>query len=103
MTTASVGVDVSWWRLPCAVCPVSCCPVVLCPVPCVVCRVSWYVMCPVSRVACRVQGCEGKRPDVTHVSLQLMPYPWFSKQRHLYPSVLFLPVSKDASTDVASP
>mmetsp|Transcript_21791 Transcript_21791/g.42884 ORF Transcript_21791/g.42884 Transcript_21791/m.42884 type:complete len:794 (+) Transcript_21791:80-2461(+) len=36
------------------------------------------------------QACQGKRPDVTHLSFQMMPYPWFhSKQAPLYPNVTF--------------
>jgi len=37
-----------------------------------------------------LQSCESMRPDVTHLSFQLMPYPWFKrKQAPLYPSVKF--------------
>ena len=37
-----------------------------------------------------LQTCESKRPDVTHLSFQLMPYPWFKrKQTPLYPHVKF--------------
>ena len=45
-----------------------------------------------------LQVCEGQRPDVTHVSLQLMPFPWFPRQHHLYPGVTFPPIPKTAST-----
>ncbi|TYZ59642.1 hypothetical protein PybrP1_003756 [[Pythium] brassicae (nom. inval.)] len=31
-----------------------------------------------------LQLCEYQRPDVTHLSLQLMPYPWFTRQHALY-------------------
>lgn len=31
-----------------------------------------------------LQLCEHQRPDVTHLSLQLMPFPWFERQRALY-------------------
>ena len=35
-----------------------------------------------------LQQCLGKRADVTHLSLQLMPYPWFvPQQARLYPNV----------------
>ena len=37
-----------------------------------------------------MRECEGARPDVTHLSFQMMPYPWFSEvQRPLYPKVTF--------------
>jgi hypothetical protein len=45
-----------------------------------------------------LQVCEGQRPDVTHISLQLMPFPWFPRQHHLYPGVTFPPIPKTAST-----
>ena len=39
-----------------------------------------------------LRHCEGQRPDVTHLSFQLMPYPWFAhKQAALYPKVHFTP------------
>ena len=50
-----------------------------------------------------LQACQGRRPDVTHLSSQLMLYPWFARQRHLYPDVAFQPVPRDASADVSSP
>lgn len=31
-----------------------------------------------------LQLCEHQRPDVTHLSLQLMPFPWFKRQHALY-------------------
>lgn len=37
-----------------------------------------------------LRNCEGLRSDVTHLSLQMMPYPWFpSRQAHLYSNVSF--------------
>ena len=48
-----------------------------------------------------LQICEGKRPDVTHLSLQLMPYPWFQRQHSLYP-VNFPPISTNVNTNKAS-
>ena len=34
--------------------------------------------------------CEGRRPDVTHLSLQMMPFPWFpARQSPLYPDISF--------------
>ncbi|KAJ1412181.1 hypothetical protein B484DRAFT_422918 [Ochromonadaceae sp. CCMP2298] len=37
-----------------------------------------------------LRSCEGLRPDVTHLSLQLIPYPWFPlRQAPLYPHVRF--------------
>jgi len=47
-----------------------------------------------------LQTCENKRNDVTHVSLQLIPYPWFAqKQSQLYPSITFPHIFPDVSTD----
>ena len=35
-----------------------------------------------------LRACDGARPDVTHLSLQLMPYPWFGPaQGPLHPEV----------------
>ena len=58
-----------------------------------------------SDVLCYVRGvqtCEGLRPDVVHLSLQLLPYPWFSRQRALYPFIRFPKVKSDASTDITA-
>jgi hypothetical protein len=49
-----------------------------------------------------VQACEHLRPDVTHVSLQLLPYPWFQRQHALFPGIVFPSIPRDASTDVTS-
>jgi len=49
-----------------------------------------------------VRTCEAQR-DVTHVSLQLLPYPWFERQRGLYERVTFPEIdAATASTDVRS-
>jgi hypothetical protein len=46
-----------------------------------------------------LQACEGLRPDVTHLSFQLLPYPWFAtRQAPLYPAVTFPPLPKHVST-----
>ena len=34
-----------------------------------------------------LQTCEGARPDVVHISLQITPFPWFQFQHDLYPGV----------------
>ena len=46
-----------------------------------------------------LQSCEGvSLPSVVHVSLQIYPFPWFSRQQHLYDSdVVWPPVLDDAS------
>lgn len=37
-----------------------------------------------------LRTCEGMRPDVTHLSFQMMPFPWFeTRQKHLFPQVKF--------------
>lgn len=46
-----------------------------------------------------LQQCEGQRPDITHISMQLMPYPWFERQHALYPDITFPPVPRDATSD----
>lgn len=46
-----------------------------------------------------LRECEGLRADVTHLSFQLMPFPWFSKtQAKLYPNVSFVPYFQEIST-----
>ncbi|OWZ08860.1 putative membrane protein [Phytophthora megakarya] len=45
-----------------------------------------------------LQVCEGTRPDVTHLSLQLLPFPWFPRQHELYPTIMFPPLRPDVST-----
>lgn len=48
-----------------------------------------------------LQLCEGQRRDVTHLSLQLMPFPWFSRRQHtLYASqqIQFPVIHSDVST-----
>ena len=50
-----------------------------------------------------LRQCEGRRPDVTHLSVQLLPYPWFSRQKSanspaLYPGVTFPPLFAGVST-----
>lgn len=43
--------------------------------------------------------CEGLRTDVTHISLQMMPYPWWDTvQVKLHPDVIFPPILPDVST-----
>lgn len=47
-----------------------------------------------------LQACENKRNDVTHLSLQLIPYPWFEEQQStLYSHVVFPQIKADISTD----
>jgi hypothetical protein len=36
-----------------------------------------------------LRDCEGKRRDVTHLSLQIMPYPWFHRQQNKFPTIKF--------------
>jgi len=50
-----------------------------------------------------MQQCTGMKKSVTHLSLQLLPFPWFrTRQRSLYPEVSFPDVFKNASTERAS-
>ena len=49
-----------------------------------------------------LRACEGARPDVTHLSLQLLPYPWFARQRPLYPRIQRWPDVAAASMDPAT-
>lgn len=51
-----------------------------------------------------LRHCEGLRPDVTHLSFQLMPYPWFrTQQEPLYPHIRFPDAGfRGVSTDRAS-
>ena len=43
--------------------------------------------------------CEGLRKDVTHISLQMMPYPWWDTvQAKLHPGVVFPPILRGVST-----
>ena len=47
-----------------------------------------------------LQHCQAAREDVTHLSLQLMPYPWFAQQQApLYPHIDFVPPFPGVSTD----
>ncbi|KAL4141136.1 hypothetical protein PRNP1_014258 [Phytophthora ramorum] len=50
-----------------------------------------------------LQACENVRPDVTHLSLQLLPFPWFPRQHSLYPTIAFPPVQRGVSTVKSSP
>ncbi|KAG3115906.1 hypothetical protein PI125_g5103 [Phytophthora idaei] len=50
-----------------------------------------------------LQACEGIRPDVTLLSLQLLPFPWFPRQHELYPSITFPPMQRGVSTVKNSP
>lgn len=46
-----------------------------------------------------LRACEGVRPDVTHLSFQIMPYPWFKeRQQPLYPNVTFPALFPGVST-----
>ena len=47
-----------------------------------------------------LRECEGMRPDISHLSFQMMPYPWFTKiQAPLYPNVSFVEPYEGISTD----
>ncbi|KAL3663079.1 hypothetical protein V7S43_012019 [Phytophthora oleae] len=50
-----------------------------------------------------LQACESVRPDVTHLSLQLLPFPWFPRQHSLYPHIMFPPMHHGVSTVKKSP
>lgn len=50
-----------------------------------------------------LQACEGRRPDVTLVMLQLLPFPWFQRQRHLYAGFSAPPIRAGVSLDLADP
>ena len=57
----------------------------------------------VAPIAARyLRACEGARPDVTHLSLQLLPYPWFARQHPLHPRMKRWPDVAAASTDPAT-
>ena len=43
--------------------------------------------------------CEGHSPNMTHLNFQLMPFPWFPKQIHLYPNTKFPSISNTVSTN----
>lgn len=45
-----------------------------------------------------LQLCEQQRPDVTHLSLQLMPFPWFTRQHGLYSLDRNAPVTSTGPT-----
>ena len=49
-----------------------------------------------------LRTCERRRPDVEHVSLQLLPYPWFARQKRAYGNVSWPDVPPRPSTDVAA-
>ena len=49
-----------------------------------------------------LRTCEHRRPDVEHVSLQLLPYPWFARQKRAYGNVSWPDVPPRPSTDVAA-
>ncbi|TMW57179.1 hypothetical protein Poli38472_003104 [Pythium oligandrum] len=49
-----------------------------------------------------LQACEAQRPDVTHLNLQIMAFPWFKRQHPLYDSVIFPAVRSDVSTNRSS-
>ena len=47
-----------------------------------------------------LQTCEGRRTDVTHLSLQIIPYSWFERQKlKFYPQVNFPQIQDDVNTD----
>lgn len=45
-----------------------------------------------------LRTCERRRPDVVHLSAQLLPYPWFKRQHGAYPNVTFPPLFPGVST-----
>ncbi|KAF0698386.1 Aste57867_10988 [Aphanomyces stellatus] len=49
-----------------------------------------------------LQVCEKKRPDVTHLNFQLMPYSWFARQHDLYPGITFPPLIQGVNTERGS-
>ena len=49
-----------------------------------------------------LRTCERRRPDVEHVSLQLLPYPWFARQKRAHGNVSWPDVPPRPSTDVAA-
>ncbi|RLN50449.1 hypothetical protein BBJ29_000974 [Phytophthora kernoviae] len=49
-----------------------------------------------------LQTCEDVRPDVTHLSLQLLPFPWFPRQHALFPTIKFPLIHRGASTTKGS-
>ncbi|RLN72780.1 hypothetical protein BBJ28_00024631 [Nothophytophthora sp. Chile5] len=61
-------------------------------------------VCTYTSILCvrALSTCEGVRPDVTHLSLQLLPFPWFTRQHKLYPSVAFPRIRRDVSTTKSS-
>ena len=47
-----------------------------------------------------LRQCQNVRPDVVHLSLQMMPYPWFNvRQAPLYPGISFVESFNGISTD----
>jgi hypothetical protein len=47
-----------------------------------------------------LRQCQNMRPDITHLSLQMMPYPWFIvRQAPLYPNISFVESFNGISTD----
>ena len=50
-----------------------------------------------------VLECESKRPDVIHLSFQIMSYKWFKRQANLYPSIKFPNMNfPGLSTDIST-
>ncbi len=46
------------------------------------------------------QACENRRSDVTHLSLQLIPYPWFERQQsRFYSHIAFPPILNGVNTN----
>jgi hypothetical protein len=45
-----------------------------------------------------LRTCERRRPDIVHLSAQLLPYPWFERQHAAYPNVTFPPLFPGVST-----
>ena len=50
-----------------------------------------------------LRSCEGRRKDLTHLSVQLLPYPWFDNQKVLYTNVTFPPMFPGVSTHKTDP
>ena len=50
-----------------------------------------------------LRECEGMRPDISHLSFQMMPYPWFTKlQAPLYPNITLVEPFEGISTNKRS-
>ena len=49
-----------------------------------------------------LQACEGVRPDIQHVSFQILPFPWFKEQHKLYKGIVFPDILPGVSMDKRS-